>query len=700
VSFLGRLAADGIFDHHMSFEGPAMPTQASRENPSSVPSACSGNIVASSERVPYLLTALQAAFVLAIWLLSRGYNGISNDSLIYIGRAMADLDPQGIGRDALFTFDGQTKYTAYTLLARPLVHLLGPSVATMGLTVGTLLLWIVAAAYLASRLMTRRLVPTALICAALLPATYGPFNVFSFGEALATPRGLAEAACLAAIAAALDDRRYAAVGFLLVAILLHIPTAMIGLGVVLLLHFRKTPLILLLLAACAGMAVSGAGLLHLGPAADLFQFYDPAWLAAVKIRNPFLFESMWPANAWSHAVVSCTTLLVAARLMSGPRRVVLISTVALASIGVIFAYVLGDLTADLLILRLQLWRGLWLCTVLAALLVPFCAVELWTSARRERRLVLVLLACAWIGIDNLMLAVSVGLISIGVLILYKAPGPDRAIRISIVAVAFTAFSLLIADAASDYAFSAQLTTALRAAGVPSFPLDLLIPVWIHSGLLVLAVVAAFTMSSRASPTVRLVTLSVLVALTLPFSLLSWDRRSPARQAMELAEGRTELAAFTGAAPNGVVWLDNSLAPWLWIGRSTWLNVMQGTTGAFSRRLALQWDVRSTLLVSSGLGTPFDRDPVTRGRAMTVRDTDVEGKGIVQLCRAPDGPSAVIAPGDLTQKLTAGQVALWQAPVPAVLPIVEPTGQIGFSLVDRYTVVRCTPELRVNMAAAG
>jgi hypothetical protein len=35
----------------------------------------------------------------AIFLMTHAYGGIAGDSKIYMGRALADLDPSGVGRD-------------------------------------------------------------------------------------------------------------------------------------------------------------------------------------------------------------------------------------------------------------------------------------------------------------------------------------------------------------------------------------------------------------------------------------------------------------------------------------------------------------------------------------------------------------------------------------------------------------------------
>src|SRR5262245_36361450 len=42
-----------------------------------------------------------------LFVLSRSHRGLVRDAYIYLGRALADLDPNGVGRDLMFVHDGQ-----------------------------------------------------------------------------------------------------------------------------------------------------------------------------------------------------------------------------------------------------------------------------------------------------------------------------------------------------------------------------------------------------------------------------------------------------------------------------------------------------------------------------------------------------------------------------------------------------------------
>src|ERR1700722_15101495 len=54
----------------------------------------------------------------ALWALTHAYQGIGGDASIYIGRAPPHLDPGGLGRDLLFTHDGQSRFSLYPWLVK------------------------------------------------------------------------------------------------------------------------------------------------------------------------------------------------------------------------------------------------------------------------------------------------------------------------------------------------------------------------------------------------------------------------------------------------------------------------------------------------------------------------------------------------------------------------------------------------------
>jgi hypothetical protein len=142
-----------------------------------------------------------ALITFSIFLLSRPYPGIIQDAYIYIGRALADLDSDGVGRDMMFVHDGQFGFSIFRPIAAMLVALWGPAFAAEGLALAAMAGWFWAAFTFSRRLIGGAAVWAILIFAALLPASYGAPCLFSFAEPLAIPRPFSEAFVLAALAA-------------------------------------------------------------------------------------------------------------------------------------------------------------------------------------------------------------------------------------------------------------------------------------------------------------------------------------------------------------------------------------------------------------------------------------------------------------------------------------------------------------------
>lgn len=636
---------------------------------------------------------LLGVIVASLWLLTRDYRGIIHDARIYVGRAMADLDPGGLGREPLFALDGQTGHSIFSFAIRPLVQALGPSAASLAVVVVGAVLWIAAAWWAATRLMPRRLVPAALVCAAVLPAWYGPFYIFSIGEPFATPRVFAEAAVLAALAALLERRALLSLALLVIGALLHPAMALAGLGVAFLVLGRGD----VRWWALAGTAVLGAllsGGAGVGPLKTLFQTFDPRWLALMHERNPFLFEGDWPLSAWSDTTVCAATLLIAAWISTGRPRAVLVSTAVVAACGVAGALLFGELTSSRLMLQLQLWRVLWLAKALAVLSVPACACALWRSGRGDARIALALLAAAWFGIDNFAVAAPSAALALAMTGRGRHAREGRLPRVLVVSAA----SLALVVAASAMGTAAVALFSLRRAAMVEH--TTLAQTVLRSGVYIVPIttlaVAATLRPGRLSPIFRVLVLAGLAAVLAPLALIGWDQRNPTRRMLDAGEGRASLDRLVGSAPRGVYWVGEDTAPWFWLRRPTWTNDLQGTVGAFSRPLTLVWDARSRAVAAAHLASPYDRDPWSRRARPSALPPDFQPPavlrdGIVALCRTSDGPSAIVTPGDLVSLFAPGQAALWRTPAPDIAPLVW-NGRFSVAARDRYTIVRCAPDL--------
>ncbi len=643
-----------------------------------------GSVAGLSRFVP----GLEAIVVISIWLLNRFYRGIVHDSRIYIGRALADLDPQGVGREPTFQYDGQTQHTIFSHLITPLVRDFGPSATSMGVTLIALLIWLAAAAWLASRLAPRRMVPAALICAAVLPAFYGPFDIFSFGEAFATPRGFAEAGVLAGLAAILSGRRILCGALLLVAALFHPVMAAPGFGLAFLILATEDRR-WWGLAPVGLIGLIAAGALHLGPAKALFSAYDPAWLEVMHRRNGFLFLKDWPQKAWFGAALPVTTLVIAALIVRGRLRIVVAAALVGAAANLATSFIFGDLLGSLLIVQLQLWRVLWIVQALAVLLAPVVAVELWTTGRRDARLSMVLLLVSWLELNGMVWDLPILAVALGFAVTGARTGPDRVSATALIFVSTGALAIILAiTAVSAYGALTLVNIFARIHMAP--PLQFLFALKLHlprSAALGL-VLTPLLFPKWIKPPLYRIGLAFCALLLAPLAVIAWDQRTPTRQMIDLGHGRAELNRLIGpGSGTGVVWMLDDTAPWFLLSRPSWASDLQGSVGAFSRPLAMAWDAKAAELVWSGLGTISARNPWGHTPRPPALTDEQNRDGALRLCGTANRPQAIVFSGDLTKMFRSGVAVRWRAPVTNLM--LEP-GSITLKVVpfNSYTVVRC------------
>ena len=248
--------------------------------------------------------------LVALWFLRRRYNGLLHDSMIYMGRGLADLDPSGVGADYFYRLDGQSSFSVFSKIVDALIPVFGLALSAQLLTVTALVLWLAAMAALAAQLASGRLRWAILICVAAASGAYGGLPL-QYAEAFATPRPFAEAGVLAALAALLAGSRPLAMLFLGLAALFHPIMALAGAGAVyvyLCLENRRW----IYLGLAGALCVLVAALAGLPLFSRLVERFDWNWLIVLRLRASFLFPLLWREPAW--------TTLAVARGDAGLRR--------------------------------------------------------------------------------------------------------------------------------------------------------------------------------------------------------------------------------------------------------------------------------------------------------------------------------------------------------------------------------------------
>lgn len=584
---------------------------------------------------------------LAIFLLLRPYYGVGHDAVIYMGRGLADLDPEGVGRDIMFRFDGQSKFSVFSLLVDRLIPLLGLAAAAKSLALAGCVLWFAAMTALASRLSSGGAVFALLLLVACFDSSYGGFGVFHVAEPFATPRPFAEGFALAALAALLAERRCAALVCLLAAAAFH-PIIAAPACVVALFYegARDRRILVAALFGVAGLfaaALAGAPLLDRAIAG-----VDPQWAAIISVRSDYIFLSDWPASAWIAILRQTSALLLAASLAPPRARRLLFCVVAAAGVGLAASFLFGDLLMRELAVQAQSWRALWLAAAFSPLALGLAAPVLW-RAGAQGRIVLALLLMGWI----LRAAPESALLGLVAALAWAGRdfwGRARLATLERALFALCGFSGLALLGAAlwfarEYIRAApsedSVLSSVLSSGEPlqlpalAAALAILVAAWRPHPLQALAATAA------AAP------LAAFCWLYEPFPLRFADARP------------RELEAIVAKRAGEVLWIDDKLAPWVWLGRANWASRVQGAGVVFSRPLALVWRERMEFLRDLGWIADSALTPRTEN---AVDFPPFTRRSLESLCARADAPAWIIgatkAPGALPDGLEA---RFWRGP---------------------------------------
>ena len=590
---------------------------------------------------------LGAAIAIAAFL-NHPYGGITGDVRIYIGRALADIDPDHVGRDLMFRLDGQSGFTIFRPLARWLVAHLGLETGTWLLSVAGLLVYSVAIYVCARTFQKGRALAIVVAAGLLLPRFYSPFYIFSAGEALAIPRPWAEACVLLAVACLAKGRSGAAIALIGLAAVFHPIMALPG--AILLMYALSVDNRRWVYAAAGGaVAVFAAGALGAPIISRAFTRIDPVWLDILRLRNAYLFISTWDADVWSKIVVQAATLFIAARYVPPIWSRIFLCTLLVGLSGCLASFVGVDLLSSLLLTQIQLWRSLWLPAALAPVAAGVCLVAIPRDDWRYRA-ALASLAAAWmtslLAPTNAMMALTaVGLAT------FDHPGLGaRTYKTVCLAVA-----LIIA-------FAAVASARLALTFLAVLPSDMYMPTSaiLQFSLAAFCVVGvAWWCATHCDPALRLcVALCLLTISTL--SLARYDQRTPAKIDVDSGASKPDLIAMLASRAGEVLWLDGD-ALWYWTRRPNWSEPVQGAGLVFSRDLALTWHDRTKALVAAHLGEEDLLNPWKGGVAHPLRAYDAGH--VAELCHRDDAPAWIVMP--LDDKVSAPSdrsIKIWTSPV--------------------------------------
>jgi hypothetical protein len=621
-----------------------------------------------------LWTLIGRASALGLFLLSRPYWGIFHDAELYVGRAMADADPAGLGRDIFFANEGQSAFSIYPHLSGVWLRTVGPAPGALILTLVGLFAWFVALAAFAARLARGRLLWACLVVASVLPSYYG--QVFRYGEQFASPRLPAEALVLAALAALATGRRWLALGTLALAAAIHPIMAAPALAVWLLVQaYRDRRWLLLPTALLAAMLAAGAAGLTL--AERLFRLMDPAWANALSV-NAYLFPSLWPPSAWADLAVRGATVLIALRFIpSRTARAILASIVIVAALGLALTLVAADYWLVVMVVQAQPWRALWLLSLAGALTFPVAAVGLLRLGPGGH----VTLACLAVSWLLAPLAIGGALAAAASLALFVAasrrPGLFTTGHQTIAWIIVGIFAALI------FGQRAQLLLPIVATRPPDA--SVLRLAWLFWVLALPVACGAVILAAWKNPPIRHSTAAAGALGLLSLAAACWDDRSQLTRIMDAHRPDPALVELLPPGPGEILWLKNGVGPaWRLTGLPNWASYTQGASIVFSPSLGAIWRDRMDRLVAARLADAVDRDP-WRGRASVLEPSRAD---IESFCQREDAPGAIVVPLEGSIVLPQGlPFATYRLPAPRH-ETKERAGALAWVTTEEVAILPC------------
>jgi hypothetical protein len=330
---------------------------------------------------PKFTTLSLTLMLVALWLLMRGYHGLTGDAQIYAFQALARIHPQ-LATDLYLQNTSQDQFTIFSPVYAWFIGLLGLETAARLLTV-LLTVWLLAAAWGFARTVAGLDAAWLAVASLLIIAgDYGGAGVFRFSEPYLTARLPAEALIVTALACHLQGRKRLGLLLAIGALFVHPLIALPGL---LLLICLQLPSRLSIIGAIGGvLATLGMAVLaaNLPGAWQLLSVMDAAWLEVVRERSQFLFLQFWSVRDWEVNVRPFISLAFTAIAVPDERMRKLCVAAALVGGAGLAVALIASLTGPVAILvQGQAWRWVWIAVFVSAVVFPVTALQVWRDEK-------------------------------------------------------------------------------------------------------------------------------------------------------------------------------------------------------------------------------------------------------------------------------------------------------------------------------
>jgi hypothetical protein len=564
-----------------------------------------------------------------LWLLVRGYHGLTGDGQIYAFQAFARLHPH-LAVDLYLQNTSQDQFTIFSIGYAWFIQWLGLEQAARCLALLTTF-WLLLASWSAARALAGRDAAWLAVASLLIVnGSYGGSGVFHISEQFLTARLPAEALVATALACHLRNRKTLAVVIATATLLVH---PLIGLPGLLLLLCLKVANRTSLAGALLGVAatlLAAAAAATVPAVAHRLPIMDPAWLGIVRERSQFLFLPLWSFRDWDLNIQPFLYLSFAAIAVPDERiRKLCFSAGLVGAAGLMVAMIAGTIGPVALLVQGQAWRWVWIAAFLSALLLPAVILQIW-KAEKGGALCALLLIAGW----TVPAVSATACVSIAIAVWALRPNID-----SRVAAALRWAAYGIGAAMAVWALNQAILAVKHAApGVPVLPEIFKLKICAAMFTALAWSCVRFSRSIWTSAALAAILLTLSIA-TLPTAFKQARTLGAPAEISEFSDWRDAIP------PTSTVLLappfDVGAFVWFTLQRPNYLALDQSAGAVFSRPTALEIARRSDVLLPV---TDPDWRIMSNPRA-GAKTRPLTAESLVRICTDPQ-LSFVVSPQDV------------------------------------------------------
>jgi hypothetical protein len=328
-----------------------------------------------------ITTLALALMPVTLWLLMRGYHGLTGDGQIYAFQALSRIHPQ-LATDLYLQNTSQDQFTIFSPLYAWIIGLTGLENAARLLTM-LFTAWFIAASWIFVRAVADRDAAWLAVASLLIVAgDYGGSDVFRYSEQFLTARLPAEALVVTALACHARGMKRLGLSLAVGTLFVHPLIALPGLLLLICLWLPSRASIMGAIAGLLAVFVVAFAAIILPTAAHLLTVMDTAWLEVVRERSQFLFLPLWSVHDWEINTRPFIYLGFTAIVAPDEQIRKLCLAAALVGAAGLGVALIGSLIGPVAILvQGQAWRWVWITAFVGVLLLPVTVLQIWRDDR-------------------------------------------------------------------------------------------------------------------------------------------------------------------------------------------------------------------------------------------------------------------------------------------------------------------------------